>query len=697
MRVNQYRRELVTNPWNEKKQQKTSKRPAAKTKVKDLANNFDLAPKIVIEELQKLGVKAETPGDVVADDILDVVKHHLDEFSKAEKEKAAAAARAVGGEEKELHLKSPVLVKSLAEAMGKKPNEIISKLLKLNVLASINQTVDVKIAEKVCVDLGFKLVVDRREKDGHLKHATKEEAAVSPEDHKIEDKPEDLQERPPVVTFLGHVDHGKTSIQDAIRKTDVARREAGGITQHMGASEVTFNGKTITFIDTPGHEAFTAMRARGANVTDIAVLVVAADDGFMPQTVEALSHAKAAAVPIVVAINKMDLPSANPEKVYLNMQQNSLLSEEWGGNVGTVKISATKGTGIEDLLNRLLLEAEVLELKANPKRRAEGVVLEAELEQGMGATSSVLVRNGTLKVGDIMLCGPYYGRVKALINSKGERIKTAGPSMPVKVLGLSGVPDAGSRFIVCENEREASQIAEDRSQVDREKGLTRAAEGAVRSLEDLFANNEKGKRNDLNIIIKTDVRGSAEAIVDSLGKLSSDKIKVNIVHTAVGAISEADVLLSAASSAIIIGFHVKVNPGVNTIAKKEGVEIRLYSIIYELLEDITEALEGRLAPERREKELGAAKIVKIFDMSKGPKVCGCLVDRGLMRVGAKARVRRSGDLIYNGSVQSLRRFQDDVKEVKSGLECGIRLDNFIDFQENDIIETYDIEFKKATL
>jgi len=396
-----------------------------------------------------------------------------------------------------------------------------------------------------------------------------------------------------------------------------------------------------------------------------------------------------------VAINKMDLPAANPEKVYLHMQQNNLLSEEWGGEVGTVKVSALQGTGIEDLLNRLLLEAEVLELKANPNRRAEGVVLEAELEQGMGATASVLVRNGTLKLGEIMLCGPYYGKVKALINSVGERVKSAGPSMPVKVLGLSGVPEAGSRFVVCESEREAAQTAEERTMENREKGLTRI-EGA-RSLEDLFANLEKGKRNDLNIIVKTDVKGSAEAIIDSLNKLSSDKIKINIIHTAVGAISEADVLLASASSAIIIGFHVKVNPGVNTIAKKEGVEIRLYSIIYELLEDLTEALEGRLAPERREKELGMAKIIKIFDMSKGPKVCGCLVDRGLIRIGAKARVRRGGELIYNGSVQSLRRFQDDVKEVKSGLECGIRLDNFLDFQENDLIETYDVEFKKATL
>ncbi len=678
-----------------KKTARNPKRPAAKTKVKDLAITFEFDSKKVIEELKGLGIKVETPGDVVPDDVLDVAKHHLDEVAKAAKEKAALAASGSSLGEKEIHLKSPVLVKNLAEAMGKKPNEVISRLLKLNVLASINQSVDVKVAEKVCKDLGFKLVVDRREKEEHIKHGAKDDAPAAPEDHKIEDKPEDLRERPPVVTFLGHVDHGKTSIQDAIRKTDVARKEAGGITQHMGASQITFNGKTITFIDTPGHEAFTSMRARGANVTDIAVLVVAADDGFMPQTVEALNHARAASVPVVVAINKMDLPAANPEKVYLHMQQNNLLSEEWGGDVGSVKVSAITGAGIEDLLNRLLLEAEVLELKANPARRAEGVVLEAELEQGMGATASVLVRNGTLKVGDIMLCGPYYGKVKAIINSRGERVKTAEPSMPVKVLGLSGVPEAGHRFIVCENEREAAHIADDRTMENRERGLTRA-EGA-RSLEDLFANLEKGKRNDLNIIVKTDVKGSAEAIVDSLSKLTSEKIKVNIIHTAVGAISEADVLLASASSAIIIGFHVKVNPGVNTIAKKVGVEIRLYSIIYELLEDITEALEGRLAPERRERELGAAKIVKIFDMSKGPKVCGCLVDRGSIKIGAKARVRRGGDLVYNGSVQSLRRFQDDVKEVKAGLECGIRLDNFLDFQENDLIEIYDVEFKKATL
>ena len=593
----------------------------------------------------------------------------------------------------EVQLKSPIIVKNLADALNKKPTEIIKVLMTFNVLASINQSVDPKIAEKVCSSFGATLVLDKREKESHKKTAKNtilEEQAEKTE----EDLPKDLKERPPVVTFLGHVDHGKTSIQDAIRKTNIVKGEAGGITQHTGASVITYEGKNIVFIDTPGHEAFTAMRARGANVTDIAILVVAADDGFMPQTIEAMNHAKAAGVPIIVAINKIDLPSANPEKVLLHMQQNNLMSEDWGGEIGTVKVSALKGEGLDELLERILLEAELLELKANPKRKAEGVVLEAELKAGMGTTTNVLVTNGTLKQGDIVLCEQFYGRAKALIDTKGKRIKSVGPSMPAKILGLSGVPTAGATFKVCKNEKEATEIAKERGNTIRTEGLTRTAST---SLEDLFANLDNKKRNDLNIILKTDVQGTAEAIVDSLSKLPSDKIKVNVIHAAVGAISESDILLASASNAIVVGFHVKVNPGVNDIAKREGVEIRLYSIIYELLEDITDALEGRLAPEEREKKLGKAKILKIFSVSKGPKICGCLVEEGNIRVGAKARVYRNNELIFNGSIQSLRRFQDDVKEVKTSQECGIRLDNFLDFQEDDLIDVYEVEFKKAKL
>jgi translation initiation factor IF-2 len=595
---------------------------------------------------------------------------------------------------KEIHIKPPVIVKNLAEALDKKPTEIIKKLMGYNILASINQTVDTKIAEKLCKEFGVSLIVEKREKTVHQKSVKEEEQSTT--DSVIEDNPEDLIEKPPVVTFLGHVDHGKTSIQDAIRKTNIVGGESRGITQHTGASVVEFEGKKITFIDTPGHEAFTAMRARGANVTDLAVLVVAADDGFMPQTVEAMNHAKAAGVPIIVAINKMDLPTADSGKVLLHMQQNNLMSEEWGGEVGTVQVSATTGQGLNELLERILLEAEILELKANPKRPAEGIVIEAELEPGRGATANILVKNGTLRQGDIVLCDQYYGRVKAIIDESGARVNSIGPSMPGKILGLSGVPSAGAKFVVCKTEKEASDTARKRGETIRSEGLTRTASA---SLEDLFSSLTEKKRNDLNMVLKTDVQGTSEAIIDSLKKLPSEKIKVNIIHSAVGAVSESDILLASASNAIVVGFHAKVNPGVNDIAKSEGVEIRLYSIIYELIEDITDALEGRLAPDAREIQLGKAKIQKIFNINKGPKICGCLVEEGTIKTGAKARVFRAKDkeLIYNGSIQSLRRFQDDVKEVKSGQECGIRLDNFLDFQEDDIIEVYEVEFKKAKL
>ena len=595
--------------------------------------------------------------------------------------------------EKEVQLKSPIIVKNLAEVLNKKPTEVIKALMKLNVLASINQTVELKVAEKICESYGCSLVIDKREKENHIKNI-KDDEEIAVKNSGIKDNPEDLVERPPVVTFLGHVDHGKTSIQDAIRKTNIVKGEAGGITQHTGSSVIKHSGKQIVFIDTPGHEAFTAMRARGANVTDIAVLVVAADDGFMPQTVEAMNHAKAAGVPMIVAINKIDLPSANPDKVLLNMQQNNLMSEDWGGEVGTVKVSAMTGEGLDNLLDRILLESELLELKANPKRPAEGVVIESEVQSGMGVTASMLVKTGTLKQGDIVLCDQYYGKAKALFDSMDKRVKAIGPSMPAKVLGLSGIPAAGATFIVCKTEKEAAEISKKRSANIRTEALTRES---ATSLEDLFSTLDSKKRNDLNVVLKTDVQGTIEAIVDSLAKLPSDKIKVNVIHSSVGSISENDILLASASGAILTGFHVKVNKGVNDIAKKEKVEIRLYSIIYELIADISDALEGRLAPEAREKPLGKAKILKIFSVSKGPKICGCLVEEGNIKVGVKTRVRRDGDLIYNGTLQSLRRFQDDVKEVKTSQECGIRLDNFVDFQEGDIVEAYEVEFKKAKL
>ncbi len=601
---------------------------------------------------------------------------------KAQQEAAPAP---VPAGPREISIAPPVVVKNFAEAAGKRPNEVITDLIGMGVFASINQPIPEEAMVKLCEKYDLKLVVEQH------KHRS-EKPVVQVAQTEFVDRPEDMVNRPPIVTFLGHVDHGKTSLQDKVRHTNVVEGEAGRITQHIGASQVNFQGQNITFIDTPGHEAFTQMRARGANLTDIAVLVVAADDGFMMQTVEALNHARAAGVPVIVAANKIDLPAANPEKIYLQMQQNNLTSEEWGGDVGVVKVSAKTGQGIDDLLERILLEAEMLEIKANPKRPAEATVLEAQLEHGLGPSANVLVMNGTLRVGDAVVCDEYYGRVKMLINAQGQRIQAAGPSTPVKLIGLSGAPEAGAIIEIKKNEREARLAAEERAEAKRQEQL---AQAIPLTMEDMFSKLDSVKT--LNLIIKSDVRGTAEAIEESLGKIDSDKIKVSVVMSGVGAITENDIMLASASKAMVVGFHVRVNPGVNELAKKNGVEIRLYTIIYELLEDITDALAGRLQPDKREKELGKARILQIFELSKGPKICGCKVEKGLVKVGSKARVYRNNELIYNGEVASLRRFQDDVKEVKAGFECGIRLDNFIDFIEGDVIDLYEIELTKATL
>ncbi len=595
---------------------------------------------------------------------------------------------------REVHIKTPIVVKALADAIGRKPNEVIMSLMMMNVLANINQTVESEVAQKLADKFGCKLIVDHRDKDLHMLKNEVEET-VAPEDRVYVSAESELKERPPIVTFMGHVDHGKTSLQDCIRKTHVTASEAGGITQSIGASVVNLDGKNITFVDTPGHEAFTQMRARGANVTDIVVLVVAADDGFMPQTIEALNHAKAAKVPIIVAVNKMDLPEANFDRVLRNMQEHDLMPEDWGGQTAAIKVSARTGAGIDDLLERILLEAEMLELKANPKNPAQAFVLESELEQGLGATANVVVKNGTLRVGDAIICGQYYGKVKSLIDSRGHRVPLAGPSTPVKVVGLSGVPPAGTKLAVCESLNVAKSLGEAREAQNRVETLS--AKPVAAGLEALFSQMEEGKRNDLKVVVKADVRGSTEAIVESLKKKSNPKISIEVIHSDVGAITENDVMLASSANAIILGFHVRVNPGVNDLAKKERVEIRLYSIIYELLEDIEDAMAGRLEPEKREKELATVRILKIFHLSNGSDICGCIVEKGTAKVGSKARVYRGKELLFNGEVRSLRHLKDDVREVRAGMECGIRLDNFADFDEGDTIQLYEIELKKQTL
>ena len=687
-------------------------------KVKDLAKQYNVNPTIIIRELEEQGIPADSPDSVIPEDMVELVESYFadlydqeeeiadkrssknakggkksarreenqNNFNKNKsgksKDNSTAASQVVDGV---VTLSAPIVVKTLAEAIGKKPNELITDLIKLGELASINQAISETNARKLCENYGIILEIGE---------APKAEKTAAPVKVKAEDDPANLRERPPVVTFMGHVDHGKTSLQDAIRHTNVCSGEAGAITQHIGASTVVRDGKGITFIDTPGHAAFTSMRARGANATDIVVLVVSASEGFKPQTVEAMNHALAAKVPIIVAANKIDLPDADVNKVYLHMQQNNLTCEEWGGTIGVVPVSAKTGAGLDDLLERILMEAEMLELKANPKREPGGVVLEAQMENGLGPTASILVQSGTLKVGDVILCGEHYGRIRTLINDKGERVKSAGPSTPVKIVGLNGVPEAGDQIEYFANEKGARNEADERI---AEKRAAMLATSSIQSAEDLFSKLNNENRNTLNVIIKADVRGSGEAIAQSLQELPSEKIKVEVIANGVGPISENDITLAAASNAIVVGFHVRVNPGVNDIAKKQNVEIRLYSIIYELLEDITDALAGKLEPEKREKSLGEAKILQIFELSKGPKICGCMVESGSVKVGSKARVRRGGDLIYNGEVASLRRFHDDVKEVKAGLECGIRLDNFTDFEVGDEIELYEIELRKATL
>ncbi len=694
-----------------------------KLKVKDLAETYKVSVEEVIAELTRQGVSVKAASSQIPEDMVELVEMLFDELYHGDdapsvkddrprnkqksrgkeefersgkpgkpgknKENRNDSAPAAGGAVVDgvARLSAPFIVKNVAEAIGKKPNEVIGELMKLGELLSINQPISENTLRKLLKNFSLELEIVQVEKKASLEAENDYEMPAAAD-------PAELPERPPVVTFMGHVDHGKTSLQDRVRNTHVVDGESGRITQHIGASTVVFNGKPITFIDTPGHAAFTSMRARGANVTDIVVLVVAADDGFMPQTVEAMNHALAAKVPLIVAINKIDLPDADPDRIYLHMQQNNLTCEDWGGTVGVVKVSAKTGAGIDDLLERILLEAEMLDLKANPKRPAIGTVLEAQVENGLGPTASILVQNGTLSVGDVVLAGEEFGRVKTLINDRGVRIKSAGPSTPVKVVGLSGVPEAADKLVTCVNEKAARQEAEQRRAASRALHL---ANQTISSAEDLFSKLNEQEHKSLRLIIKSDVRGSGEAIEESLKQLPSDKIGVEVVMNGVGAITENDVTLAAASDAIVVGFHVRVNPGVNDIAEKSKVEIRLYSIIYELLEDITDALTGRLEPEKREKELGKARILQIFELNKGPKVCGCLVEDGVVKVGSKARVFRNNQLIYNGEVASLRRFQDDVKEVRAGLECGIRLDNFADFIEGDVIDLYEIELKKATL
>jgi translation initiation factor IF-2 len=596
----------------------------------------------------------------------------------------AASAEVEAEPQNVIHIKPPIIVKQLATELGLKNFQLIKELMTdFNVFVNQNQTIEPDVATKIAEKHGFILEKERREKGGGVHKV--DQVVVAPPPPVIEKK-EELKTRGPIITFMGHVDHGKTSLLDAIRKTRVAAGEAGGITQHIGAYQVVYKGTKITFLDTPGHAAFTAMRARGANVTDIVVLVVAADDGLMPQTLEAISHAKAAPhVKIMVAINKIDLPGANIDRVKKQLQEKGLQAEDWGGETIVVPVSATKGTGIDQLVEMMTLQAEVMELKASPTATPRGTVIEAQVEAGRGPTATIIVQMGTLKIGDVFICGSYSGKVKSLIDDQGKPIKEAGPSTPVKVLGFTGLPNAGDEFLVMDSERDAKTLSEERLDTKRTGKLNVPQRATLESLLEAI----DGKKL-LRIVLKCDTQGSVEAISGALGQIESDKIDLEIVHSAVGPVSESDMLLASASNAVVVGFNVKVESQAVTAAKREGVQVKLYSIIYELIDQIKEAMAGLLDPEHRETVIGHAEVKQVFKLSKGI-VAGCLVTDGRIARTARARVLRKRQPVYDGGLSTLRRFQDDVKEVRSGLECGIKLGDFSEYQVGDIIECYQLE------
>ncbi|MEW6244006.1 MAG: translation initiation factor IF-2 [Bacillota bacterium] len=575
---------------------------------------------------------------------------------------------------KKITLSGPIRVADLSQLMGVPAVEIIKRLMLLGIMASINQDIEPDVAQMVASDMGFEV------------EQVISEPELIPEEEETEERPEDLKPRPPVVTVMGHVDHGKTSLLDAIRHANVTASEAGGITQHIGAYTVRVGDKQIVFIDTPGHEAFTAMRARGAQVTDIAVLVVAADDGVMPQTVEAINHAKAAGVPIVVAINKIDKPGANPERVKQQLTEHGLVPEEWGGDVIAVPVSARTKAGLDQLLEMILLVAEMEELKANPNRPAKGTVIEAELDKGRGPVATVVIRTGTLKVGDAVVVGQTWGKVRALSDDTGRRIKKVGPSMPAEVVGLEAVPEAGDLMVVVEDEKKARAISLKRQEKHREE-LVRVTKRAT--LEDLFA--EDGDVRELNLVIKGDVQGSVEALRGSIEKLSGDEVKVSIIHSGVGAITESDVMLAAASDAIILGFNVRPDPNARRAAEAERVDIKTYRVIYEAIDNIKAALTGMLKPRYKETVIGRADVRQVFRLPKGQVAAGCYVTEGRVTRNASIRLIRDGVIVHEGRIESLRRFKEDVREVHAGFECGISIEKFIDVREGDHMEAYILE------
>ena len=653
------------NEDNKKKLKKLKKKKQEKTEITD-----EDVDRQIKDTFARLGSKGKSSTSKHRRDKRDAAQQKMQaELEQEEKEKSI------------LKLTEFVTVAELATMMGISVTEVISACMSLGLFVSINQRLDAETINLVADEFGFSVEFVSVE----IQEAIEEDS---------EDTEENMLPRPPIVTVMGHVDHGKTSLLDYIRKTNVIAGEAGGITQHIGAYNVKLaDGRAVTFLDTPGHEAFTAMRARGAQVTDIAIIIIAADDSVMPQTIEAINHASAAGVPMVFAINKVDKPGANPDKIREELANMNYLVEEWGGKYQCQEISAKKGLNIEELLEKVLLEAELLDLKANPNKKATGSIIESSLDKGRGYVATVLVQAGTLKVGDVVLAGQYFGHVKAMFNERGGKLEKAGPSEPALILGLNGAPQAGDRFNVLGNEKEARLLANKREQLQREQGLRTQKHI---TLDEIGRRIAIGSFQELNIIVKGDVDGSIEALSDSLLKLSTDEIQVNVIHKAVGQISEGDVMLAAASNAIIVGFQVRPSMSARKLAEKEQIDIRLYSIIYTAIEEIKAAMEGMLSPEIKEEIIGTVEVLETFKISKVGTIAGCIVRDGKITRSAKIRIIREGIVVYSGALGSLKRFKDDVKEVTKGFECGLNIENYNDIRIGDMVEGYEeVEVKKT--
>ena len=687
--------DLVDGPKKPSRRERQRAKAAGQKTVQDKKDEAldilddDEKKKTAVRKTEKSGKKQLPSISKLSEEEVDLASEEAPiEIEAAEELEAADSGGVIEGNT--ISIKPPIIVSVLAEMMGLKPFEIMADLIALEVFVAPTQAIEPEIAEKVCEQHGFVFEREKREKGGGVHKV--EEIIEEPEPE--EDEPaEKLELRAPIITFMGHVDHGKTSLLDYLRKSKVVDGEAGGITQHIGAYRVEHEGHPITFIDTPGHAIFTEMRARGADVTDIVVLVVAADDGIMPQTKEAISHAKAADKTIIVAINKCDVTGADPMKVRTQLMEHDLMSTDLGGKTETVEVSAITGQGMDELAELMALQAEVLELKANPEANARAAVIEAKIQPGKGPTATVVVEAGTLKVGTPFICGPYAGKVKSLLDDRGEQVREAGPATPVEVLGFAELPNVGDELVAMENERASKKLSDERQLELRQSRLERPKKSRM---EDMLALVEGGQKAELKIILKCDVQGSVGAIKGAIGDVESAKVEVNFIHAAAGSISESDILLASSADAVVLGFNVKVESNAVKAAKREGVQVKLYSIVYELIDQVKDAMLGMLEPELREKVLGHAEVKQVFKVKRG-RAAGCLVSDGKVTRTAHARVMRDGTPVFDGKMSTLRRIHDDVEEVKQGIECGIRLGDFDEYEEGDVIECYELEKIDQTL